>query len=55
VDWACGIALEHRLFRYKPLARLVEQAASRVPSSPPLIQTHAIIRQLSEYTEEVKP
>ena len=55
VDWACGIALEHRVFRYKPLARLVEQAASRVPSSPPLIQTHAIIRQLSEYTEEVKP
>ena len=54
VDWACGLALEHRLFRYKPLRRLVEQAASRAPSSPPLIQTHAIIRQLSEYAEEVK-
>jgi transposase len=54
VDWACGIALEHRLFRYKPLTRLVEQAARRAPSSSPLIQTHAIIRQLSEYAEEVK-
>lgn len=54
VDWACGIALEHRLFRYKALARLVEQAAARAPVQLPLIQCHSIIRELSEYAEEVK-
>jgi len=54
VDWACGIALENRLFRYKPLRRLVEQAAARTPAPPPLIQSHDIIRNLSEYAEEVK-
>jgi transposase len=53
VDWACGIALEHRLFRYKPLRRLVEQAAARSPAPPPLTQSHDIIRDLSEYVEEV--
>jgi len=54
VNWACGIALEHRLFRYKPLRRLVEQAAARAPVQLSLIQSHEIIRDLSEYTEEVK-
>lgn len=57
VDWACGIALEHRLFRYKPLLRLVESGVGgpgRAPSSPSLIQTHEIIRGLFEYAEEVK-
>jgi len=54
VDWACGIALEHRLFRHKPLRRLVEQAAARAPAQLPLIQTHEIIRELSEYAKEVK-
>lgn len=54
VDWACGIALEHRLFRYKGLARLVEQAAARAPVQLPLIQSHGIIRELSEYAEEAK-
>jgi len=54
VDWACGIALERRLFRYKPLHRLVEQAAARSPAPPPLRQSHDIIRDLSEYVEEVK-
>lgn len=54
VDWACGLALERRLFRFKPLRRLVEQAAEREPVLPPLIQTHDIIRNLSEYSEEVK-
>jgi transposase len=54
VDWACGIALERRLFRYKSLKRLVEQAATRAPAQPSLIQSHNIIRQLSEYAEEVK-
>lgn len=53
VDWACTIALEHRLFRYKPLRRLVEQAAARAPAPPALIQSHELIRDLSEYTEEV--
>jgi transposase len=54
VDWACGIALEHRLFRYKHLLRLIDRAASRAPVQLPLIQSHEIIRELSEYTEEVK-
>ena len=54
VDWACGIALEHQLFRHKSLRRLVEQAAARAPAQLPLIQSHEIIRDLSEYTEEVK-
>ena len=54
VNWACGIALERRLFRYKPLRRLVEQAAARSPAPPPLRQSHDIIRDLSEYVEEAK-
>jgi len=54
VDWACGIALERRLFRHKPLRRLVEQAAARAPTQLPLIQSHNIIRELSEYVKEVK-
>lgn len=54
VDWACGIALEHRLFRYKPLLRLVEQAAARAPAPRPLTQTHDLIRDLSEYSKEAK-
>jgi len=53
VDWACGIALERRLFRFKHLRRLVEQAAARAPAQLPLIQCHEIIRDLREYTKEV--
>lgn len=54
VDWACDIALQRRVFRYKPLARLAEQASARAPVQLPLIQSHEIIRDLSEYDEEVK-
>jgi len=54
VDWACGIALENRLFRHKQLRRLVEQAAARAPAQLPLIQSHEIIRELSEYAKEVR-
>lgn len=54
VDWACGIALERRLFQHRPLRRLVEQAAARTPVQRPLLQSHDIIRDLSEYSEEVK-
>jgi transposase len=54
VNWACGVALEGRLFRHKHLRRLVEQAARRVTAPLPLIQTHEIIRELSEYAKEVK-
>jgi hypothetical protein len=53
VDWACGIALEHRFFRLKPLLRLVEQAAARAPTQLPLIQSHEIILELSEYAKEI--
>lgn len=54
VDWACGVALERRVFRYAILQRLVEQAADRVPAqqlSP--LQEHPLIRDLREYTQEV--
>jgi transposase len=54
VDWACGLALENRLFRHKQLRRLVEQAAARAPAQLPLIQSHEIIRELSEYAKEVR-
>jgi transposase len=54
VNWACGIALEHRLFRYKPLRRLTEQAAARAPAQLTLIQSHDIIRELSEYVKELR-
>lgn len=48
VDWACGLALERRLFRYRPLRRLVEAAAARAPLTR-LTQQHALIRDLREY------
>jgi transposase len=52
VDWACGLALQNRLFRYKILRRLVEkETASQLAL---FIQNHEIIRDLSEYAEEVK-
>ena len=54
VDWACGVALQGRLFRHRHLHRLVEQAARRAPAQLPLIQTHEIIRELSEYAKEVR-
>ncbi len=54
VDWACGVALQRRVFRYKPLARLAEQATARAPVQLPLIQSHDIIRDLSEYGKEVQ-
>lgn len=53
VDWACGMALERRVFRYQPLRRLVEQAAARTPPPPSLTQSHELIRDLSEYVQEV--
>jgi transposase len=54
VDWACGLALENRLFRHKHLRRLVEQAAARAPFQLSLTQSHEIIRELSEYAMEVR-
>lgn len=53
VDWACGIALECGSFRHRLLRRLVEQAAARAPAQVSLIQSHDIIRELSEYAKEV--
>jgi transposase len=52
VDWACGLALQNRLFRYKILRRLVEKEGTT--QLPLFIQNHAIIRDLAEYAEEVK-
>ena len=54
VDWACQVALKRRLFRYKVLRRLVEQAGTQNPIHVPLlIQSHEIIRDLFEYAKEV--
>ena len=55
VDWACRVALERQVYRYKVLRRLVEQAEARQPHQiPMLIQSHDMIRDLSEYAEEVR-
>ena len=54
VDWACGVALGARAFRYRTLRRLVEQAAGRDPQPPPrLTQAHELIRSLDEYAQLV--
>ncbi len=53
VDWACGVALERRVFRYATLRRLVEQTADREPVHRPLHQQHPLIRDLNDYTLEV--
>lgn len=50
VDWACGYALQYRLFRYGTLRRLIEQAAAQAPM-PKLLQEHAVIRDLSVYAQ----
>jgi transposase len=53
VNWACGLALQNQLFRYKILRRLVEKE-STATQLPLLLQNHEIIRDLAEYAEEVK-
>jgi transposase len=56
VDWACGVALERRVFRYATLQRLLEQASAQTPSPQlQLLQQHPLIRDLREYTQEVMP
>jgi transposase len=52
VNWACGLALQNRLFRYKILRRLAEKETASQLSL--FIQHHEIIRDLREYAEEVK-
>jgi hypothetical protein len=52
VDWACSLTLPYRLFRYRTLRRLVDQAAARA-SARPLLQAHAIIRDLDVYAQLV--
>jgi transposase len=52
VNWACGLALQNRLFRYKILRRLAEKETASQLSL--FIQRHEIIRDLTEYAEEVK-
>ncbi len=54
VDWACGVALGSRAFRYRTLRRLVEQAAGReAPRPSRLTQQHELIRSLDEYGQLV--
>ncbi len=48
VDWACGVALERRCFRYRVLRRLVDEAGERATVTP-LLQRHPLIRDLAEY------
>lgn len=50
VDWACGVALEARSFRYQTLRRLLEQGTSEAPH-PALIQDHPAIRDLAQYAD----
>lgn len=52
VNWACGVTLDHHLFRYRTLRRLVEEAAAQVPVRP-LVQQHAVIRDLTSYAQLV--
>jgi hypothetical protein len=47
VEWACGLALEHRAFRYAILEGLVEQAPVQAPVLQ-LLQQHPLIRDLQE-------
>ena len=54
VDWACHLSLERRLFRYRILHRLVEQAAIPAMPDSALTQSHDIIRGLAEYAREVQ-
>ena len=54
VDWACRVSLERRVFRYRVLRRLVEQAEARSGQAPALMQSHEIIRDLAEYAKEVQ-
>ena len=49
VDWACGVALERRSFRYQTLRRLVEDAATEAAARPRLTQQHELIRTPAEY------
>jgi hypothetical protein len=52
VEWACGVALENRSFRYATLRRLVESAAERTPEvRPQLTQEHELIRPLEQYAQ----
>ena len=54
VDWACRLSLERRLFRYQILRRLAESNTDSGAYQIELIQSHEIIRDLSEYAKEVK-
>ncbi|WP_337314427.1 IS21 family transposase [Candidatus Aeolococcus gillhamiae] len=49
VDWACGVALGARSFRYRTVQRLVEQAAANAGALVQLTQQHELIRPLDSY------
>jgi len=50
VDWACGVALQSRAFRYRTVRRLTEQAAEGEEGRQrPLLQEHEVIRDLGQY------
>jgi transposase len=50
VDWACGVALQSRAFRYRTVRRLAEQAAeSQSGRRRQLLQEHEVIRDLGQY------
>jgi hypothetical protein len=54
VDWACGVALDRRVFRYATLQQLLEQVSAQTPAQQlQLLQQHPLIRDLREYTQEV--
>ncbi len=52
VDWACGIALESRAFRYRTIRRFAERAEIEMPQTRlALTHEHELIRPLGQYAE----
>ena len=49
VNWACRVAHEARVYRYRTLSRLLSQAREKSPDQPSLIQSHELIRPLWDY------
>jgi transposase len=49
VNWACKVAHEARVYRYRTLSRLLGQAKEKSSGQLSLIQSHELIRPLSHY------
>jgi len=49
VNWACRVAHEARVYRYRTLFRLLSQAKEKSPNQLSLTQSHELIRPLWDY------